>query len=86
MQGKVSFNFTSSFDRKLRLLAHNKELFLVVIRKKCYCKKLMVTNFPRFRERFDSHHRKVANITNETKTGIFVLQLLTNLYDAANRC
>jgi hypothetical protein len=51
---------------KLRLLAHNEAVSGYIEK---VSKELMVTKFPSFlpRERFDSHHRKVANITNRAK-------------------
>nr|WP_315211260.1 MG2 domain-containing protein [uncultured Flavobacterium sp.] len=81
-KGKVSFNFTSPEALtawKLRLLAHNKEAVSGYLEKSVITQKeLMVTpNFPRFFREKDSIviTAKVANITNEAKTGIAVLQL-----------
>lgn len=81
-KGKVSFNFTSPEALtawKLRLLAHNKEAVTGYLEKSVITQKeLMVTpNFPRFFREKDSIviTAKVANITNEAKTGIAVLQL-----------
>ena len=80
--GKVSFNFTSPEALtawKLRLLAHNKEATSGYLEKSVITQKeLMVTpNFPRFFREKDSIliTTKVANITNEAKTGIAILQL-----------
>ncbi|MBG6187972.1 MG2 domain-containing protein [Flavobacterium sp. CAN_S2] len=81
-KGKVSFNFTSPEALtawKLRLLAHNKEAVSGYLEKSVITQKeLMLTpNFPRFFREKDSIviTAKVANITNEAKTGIAVLQL-----------
>ena len=81
-KGKISFNFTSPEALtawKLRLLAHNKEAVSGYLEKSVITQKqLMVTpNFPRFFREKDSIviTSKVANSTNETKTGIAVLQL-----------
>lgn len=81
-KGKVSFNFTSPEALtawKLRLLAHNKEAVSGYLEKSVITQKeLMVTpNLPRFFREKDSIviTAKVANITNEAKTGIAVLQL-----------
>ncbi|MFV8355287.1 carboxypeptidase-like regulatory domain-containing protein [Flavobacterium sp. XS1P32] len=81
-KGKVSFNFTSPEALtawKLRLLAHNKEAVSGYLEKSVITQKeLMITpNFPRFFREKDSIviTAKVANITNEDKTGIAVLQL-----------
>ncbi|TDD75868.1 alpha-2-macroglobulin family protein [Flavobacterium caseinilyticum] len=80
--GKVSFNFTSPEALtawKLRLLAHNKEAVTGHLEKSVITQKeLMITpNLPRFFREKDSIviTAKVANITNEAKTGIAVLQL-----------
>ena len=81
-KGKVSFSFTSPEALtawKLRLLAHNKDAVSGYLEKSVITQKeLMVTpNFPRFLREKDSIviTAKVANITNEAKTGIAVLQL-----------
>lgn len=81
-KGGVSFNFTSPEALtawKLRLLAHNKEAVSGYLEKSVITQKeLMVTpNFPRFFREKDSIviTAKVANITNEAKIGIAVLQL-----------
>ncbi|REG98171.1 alpha-2-macroglobulin family protein [Flavobacterium aquicola] len=81
-KGKVSFNFTSPEALtawKLRLMAHNKEAVAGYLEKTVITQKdLMVTpNFPRFFREKDSIviTAKVANVTNEAKTGIAVLQL-----------
>jgi len=81
-KGKVSFNFTSPEALtawKLRLLAHNKDAVTGYLEKSVITQKeLMVTpNFPRFLREKDSIviTAKVANVTNEAKTGIAVLQL-----------
>lgn len=81
-KGRVSFNFTSPEALtawKLRLLAHNKDAVSGYLEKSIITQKeLMVTpNFPRFFREKDSIviTAKVANITNEAKTGIAVLQL-----------
>ncbi len=81
-KGKLSFNFTSPEALtawKLRLLAHNKNGVSGYLEKSVITQKeLMVTpNFPRFFREKDSIviTAKVANVTNEAKTGIAVLQL-----------
>jgi uncharacterized protein YfaS (alpha-2-macroglobulin family) len=81
-KGKLSFNFTSPEALtawKLRLLAHNKDAVSGYLEKSVITQKeLMVTpNFPRFFREKDSIviTAKVANVTNEAKTGIAVLQL-----------
>jgi len=81
-KGKLSFNFTSPEALtawKLRLLAHNKEAVTGYLEKSIITQKeLMVTpNFPRFFREKDSIviTAKVANFTNEAKTGIAILQL-----------
>ncbi|MBF4470195.1 alpha-2-macroglobulin family protein [Flavobacterium sp. HJJ] len=81
-KGNVSFNFTSPEALtawKLRLLAHNKDAVSGYLEKTTITQKdLMVTpNFPRFFREKDSIviTTKVANVTNEAKTGIAVLQL-----------
>ena len=81
-KGKVSFNFTSPEALtawKLRLLAHNKDAVSGYLEKSVLTQKeLMVApNFPRFFREKDSIviTAKVANVTNEAKTGIAVLQL-----------
>lgn len=81
-KGKVSFSFTSPEALtawKLRLLAHNKEAVSGYVEKSVITQKeLMVTpNLPRFFREKDSIviTVKVANITNEAKTGIALLQL-----------
>ncbi len=81
-KGKLSFNFTSPEALtawKLRLLAHNKEAVSGYLEKSVITQKeLMVSpNFPRFFREKDSIviTAKVANVTNEAKTGIAVLQL-----------
>ncbi|AOW08229.1 alpha-2-macroglobulin family protein [Flavobacterium gilvum] len=81
-KGKVSFNFTSPEALtawKLRLLAHNKNAVSGYLEKSVITQKdLMVTpNFPRFFREKDSIviTTKVANVTNEAKTGIAILQL-----------
>ena len=81
-KGKLSFSFTSPEALtawKLRLMAHNKDAFTGYLEKSVITQKeLMVTpNFPRFFREKDSIviTAKVANVTNEAKTGIAVLQL-----------
>ena len=81
-KGKLSFNFTSPEALtawKLRLMAHNKEAVTGYLEKSVITQKeLMLTpNFPRFFREKDSIviTAKVANVTNEAKTGIAVLQL-----------
>ena len=81
-KGKLSFNFTSPEALtawKLRLLAHNKEAVSGYLEKSVITQKeLMLTpNFPRFFREKDSIviTAKVANVTNEAKTGITSLQL-----------
>jgi TonB-dependent SusC/RagA subfamily outer membrane receptor len=81
-KGKLSFNFTSPEALtawKLRLLAHNKDAVSGYLEKSVITQKeLMLTpNFPRFFREKDSIviTAKVANVTNEAKTGIAVLQL-----------
>ncbi len=80
-KGKLSFNFTSPEALtawKLRLMAHNKDAVTGYLEKSVITQKeLMVTpNFPRFFREKDSIviTAKVANMTNEAKTGIAVLQ------------
>ena len=81
-KGNVSFNFTSPEALtawKMRLLAHNKDAVTGYLEKSVITQKeLMLTpNFPRFFREKDSIviTAKVANVTNEAKTGIAVLQL-----------
>lgn len=81
-KGKLSFNFTSPEALtawKLRLMAHNKDAVTGYLEKSVITQKeLMLTpNFPRFFREKDSIviTAKVANITNDVKTGIAVLQL-----------
>lgn len=81
-KGKLSFNFTSPEALtawKLRLMAHNKDAVTGYLEKSVITQKeLMLTpNFPRFLREKDSIviTAKVANVTNEAKTGIAVLQL-----------
>ncbi|WP_348823573.1 alpha-2-macroglobulin family protein [Flavobacterium aestuarii] len=85
-KGKVSFNFTSPEALtawKLRLLAHNKDIVTGYMEKSVITQKdlMVMPNFPRFFREKDSIiiTTKVANVTNEAKTGIAVLQL----FDAA---
>jgi TonB-dependent SusC/RagA subfamily outer membrane receptor len=81
-KGKVSFGFTSPEALtawKLRLLAHNKDAVTGYLEKSVITQKeLMVTpNFPRFFREKDTIviSAKISNITNQSKTGIAVLQL-----------
>lgn len=81
-KGKLSFSFSAPealTSWKLRLLAHNKATVSGYLEKMTVTQKeLMITpNFPRFFREKDSIviTAKIANITNETKKGIVVLQL-----------
>ncbi|MBD0725577.1 hypothetical protein B6A10_10340 [Flavobacterium sp. L1I52] len=84
-KGKISFNFTSPealTSWKLRLLAHNKNAVSGYLEKNVITQKelMVVPNFPRFFREKDSItiSAKIANMTNESKTGIAMLQF----YDA----
>ncbi|WP_158729260.1 MG2 domain-containing protein [Flavobacterium sp. I-STPA6A] len=81
-KGKLSFSFSAPealTSWKLRLLAHNKAAVSGYLEKMIVTQKeLMITpNFPRFFRERDSIviTAKIANITNETKKGLAVLQL-----------
>lgn len=81
-KGKLSFNFTSPEALtawKLRLLAHNKNAVSAYLEKNVVTQKelMVVPNFPRFFREKDTIviTSKIANMTNEAKTGIAVLQL-----------
>jgi TonB-dependent SusC/RagA subfamily outer membrane receptor len=81
-KGKLSFNFTSPEALtawKLRLLAHNKDAVSGYLEKSIVTQKelMVVPNFPRFFREKDSIviTAKVANMTNEAKTGMALLQL-----------
>ena len=81
-KGKLSFNFSAPealTSWKLRLLAHNKAAVSGYLEKMTVTQKeLMLTpNFPRFFREKDSIviTAKIANITNEIKKGLAVLQL-----------
>lgn len=81
-KGKLSFSFSAPealTSWKLRLLAHNKAAVSGYLEKMTVTQKeLMITpNFPRFFREKDSIviTAKIANITNETKKGMAVLQL-----------
>jgi TonB-dependent SusC/RagA subfamily outer membrane receptor len=81
-KGKLSFNFTSPEALtawKLRLLAHNKNAVSAYLEKNVITQKelMVVPNFPRFFREKDTIviTSKIANMTNEAKTGIAVLQL-----------
>lgn len=80
-KGKVSFNFTSPealTSWKLRLLAHNKNAVSTYLEKTVITQKelMLLPNFPRFLREKDTIiiSAKIANMTNETKTGIAQLQ------------
>jgi uncharacterized protein YfaS (alpha-2-macroglobulin family) len=84
-KGKISFNFTSPealTSWKLRLLAHNKNAVSGYLEKNVVTQKelMLVPNLPRFFREKDSItiSAKIANMTNESKTGIAMLQF----YDA----
>ncbi|OIV43275.1 carboxypeptidase-like regulatory domain-containing protein [Flavobacterium johnsoniae] len=81
-KGKVSFTFTSPEALtawKLRLLAHNKDAVSGYLEKSVITQKEMMVlpNFPRFFREKDTIviSAKISNVTNETKTGIAILQL-----------
>lgn len=80
--GKISVNFTSPealTEWKFRMLAHNKDAVSGYLEKSVVTQKdIMATpNFPRFFREKDTITivTKIANVTNETKTGVAVLQL-----------
>jgi hypothetical protein len=80
--GNISFNFTSPEALtawKLRLFAHNKKGVSGYLEKIIVTQKdlMVIPNFPRFFREKDSIQiiSKIANMTNEPKTGIAVLQL-----------
>ncbi len=84
--GKFSFNFTSPealTEWRFRMLAHNKKAVSALFEDSVVTQKeVMVTpNFPRFFREKDTLviSCKIANITNEAKNGIAILQL----FDAA---
>ena len=79
--GNLSFNFTSPEALtawKFRLLAHNKEAVSGYLEKNVITQKelMVIPNFPRFFREKDSIiiTAKVANMSNEAKTGIAQLQ------------
>lgn len=81
-KGNISFNFKSPEALtawKLRLLAHNKNAVSGYLEKIVITQKdlMVIPNFPRFFREKDSIQitTKIANLTNEPKTGIAVLQL-----------
>jgi len=80
-KGKVSFNFTSPEALtawKLRLFAHNKSTISGYLEKNVITQKelMVVPNFPRFFREKDSIliSCKIANMSNQSKTGIAQLQ------------
>jgi TonB-dependent SusC/RagA subfamily outer membrane receptor len=80
-KGKVSFNFTSPealTSWKLRLLAHNKNAVSAYLEKSVVTQKelMLLPNFPRFLREKDTIliSAKIANMTNQPKTGIAQLQ------------
>lgn len=80
-RGKVSFNFTSPealTSWKLRLLAHNKNAVSTYLERSVVTQKelMLLPNFPRFLREKDTIviSAKIANMTNQTKTGIAQLQ------------
>ncbi|MFA9186562.1 MG2 domain-containing protein [Flavobacterium sp. FBOR7N2.3] len=80
-KGKISFNFTSPealTSWKLRLLAHNKSAVSAYLEKTVVTQKelMLLPNFPRFLREKDTIviSAKIANMTNQTKTGIAQLQ------------
>ncbi|OYX23597.1 MAG: hypothetical protein B7Z06_10025 [Flavobacteriales bacterium 32-35-8] len=80
-RGKVSFNFTSPealTSWKLRLLAHNKNAVSAYLEKSVVTQKelMLLPNFPRFLREKDTVviSAKIANMTNQSKTGIAQLQ------------
>lgn len=80
-KGKISFNFTSPealTSWKLRLLAHNKNAVSAYLEKSVVTQKelMLLPNFPRFLREKDTIviNAKIANMTNQTKTGIAQLQ------------
>ncbi|WP_445710169.1 alpha-2-macroglobulin family protein [Flavobacterium sp.] len=86
-EGKISFNFTTpeSLTRwKLRLLGHNKDFETGYFQSNIISQKdiMIMPNLPRFVREKDTLTiaAKVVNMTNETKTGIAMLQL----FDATN--
>ncbi|MBP4139346.1 alpha-2-macroglobulin family protein [Flavobacterium geliluteum] len=80
--GKVSFNFTTPEALtawKFRLMAHNKKAVTGYLEKNVVTQKdlMILPNFPRFFREKDTIviNAKISNITNESKTGISILQL-----------
>jgi 5-hydroxyisourate hydrolase-like protein (transthyretin family) len=80
-KGKISFNFTSPESLtawKLRLFAHNKSAVSGYLEKNIITQKelMVVPNFPRFFREKDSIliSCKIANMSNQSKTGIAQLQ------------
>ncbi|HTG66893.1 MAG TPA: carboxypeptidase-like regulatory domain-containing protein, partial [Flavobacterium sp.] len=80
-KGKISFNFTSPealTSWKLRLLAHNKRAVSAYLEKSVVTQKelMLLPNFSRFLREKDTIviSAKIANMTNQTKTGITQLQ------------
>ncbi|SFS93998.1 TonB-dependent outer membrane receptor, SusC/RagA subfamily, signature region [Zhouia amylolytica] len=85
--GVVSFNFNSPqalTKWKLMLLAHNKELAVGTLEKTAITQKdlMVIPNPPRFLREGDTItlSAKITNLTNQTLSGISVLQL----FDAVN--
>lgn len=86
-EGKISFSFTcpeSLTQWNLRLLAHNKKAEMGYFSTAVISQKdlMVIPNMPRFVREKDvmTISTKVANMTNETKSGIAMLML----YDAAS--
>ncbi|GGA63820.1 hypothetical protein GCM10008015_00900 [Flavobacterium palustre] len=80
-KGKISFNFTSPealTSWKLRLLAHNKNAVSTYLEKSVITQKelMLLPNFPRFLREKDTIviSAKIANMSNQSKTGIAQLQ------------
>lgn len=80
-KGKISFNFTSPealTSWKMRLLAHNKNAVSSYLEKNVITQKelMLLPNFPRFLREKDTIviSAKIANMTNQSKTGIAQLQ------------
>lgn len=80
-KGKLSFSFTSPEALtawKLRLMAHNKDAVTGYLEKTVITQKelMVVPNFPRFFREKDTIviSAKIANMTNEAKTGMAILQ------------
>ncbi|MEP6932143.1 MAG: alpha-2-macroglobulin family protein, partial [Flavobacterium sp.] len=85
-KGNVHINFTSPEALtawKFRLMAHNKDAVSGYLEKTVVTQKdlMLLPNFPRFLREKDTIviSAKISNVTNETKTGIAILQF----FDAA---